>query len=127
MPVSPDDTSSLAPRADLDLLPLSEVLRVFDGLANDVEHPHGLEPEADLAGVGLGQKGEPVHDLGEALDFVELAEQALALNVVERLLAPRRLQLALHHRERGLEFVRRVEGELADALERLAEARRHAR
>ena len=112
-------------QADLDVRALGEALGVGHGVAHEFVQPHRLERERDLAGIRLGEQREAVHDLAEALDFIQLAVQPLALRVREGLLAPGGLQLAVHDRERRLEFVRGVERELADALERLVQARGH--
>ena len=45
-------------------------------VADEFVETQRLVGKRDLASVGLGEQIEAVHDSGEALDFVELAEQA---------------------------------------------------
>jgi len=78
-----------------------------------------------LGGVGFGEQGEAVHDLGEALDFIQLALQLLAARGGQGGILQRGLEFGMDDGQGRLEFVRGVEGELAHALESIVQARRH--
>ena len=66
-------------QADLDVMRAGEALGIGAGFPDQLIQAHRFAGERDLAGIGLGQQREAVHDLGQALHFIQLAFQLLPL------------------------------------------------
>ena len=61
------------------LCALPEVLHVLDRFPDQFVERHRIQGQRHLACIGLREQGQAVHDLGQPLDLVELAEQPIAL------------------------------------------------
>src|SRR5262245_32296593 len=97
---------------------LGENLRVGENVPHHFVKRNNFAVEAYLTGVGLGEQRESIHDSREPPHFIQLTEQTVARRSCQVLFRERSFQFTVYHRQRSFQFVRGMQRELSDPLER---------